>query len=167
MSFRLFSMLFLFLCAHSFIKVWGQEEGLASYYHSRFHGRKTASGQKYNKFELVAAHRTYPFGTYLRVTNLKNRHSVVVKVIDRGPFHRKRIIDVSDAAAEELGLKKHGLERVLIEEVPGPIDYRWLLEPLFIKEIPQLIPNDTVQPPYRMKINKIEYKYGKDIIGRR
>lgn len=103
-----------------------QEEGLASYYHERFHGRRTASGEIHRKDELVAAHRTYPFGTFLRVTNLKNMKSVVVCVTDRGPRKKKRIIDLSEAAAKELDFIKEGITRVRIEEVPGPFDPRYL-----------------------------------------
>ncbi len=103
-----------------------QEVGLASYYHERLQGKTTASGEIHMKDELVAAHRTYPFGTFLRVTNLKNMKSVVVCVTDRGPRKRKRIIDVSEAAAKELDFIKEGITQVRIEEVPGPFDPRYL-----------------------------------------
>ena len=81
--------------------IWAQEEGMASYYHSRFHGRKSSSGRVHSQDELVAAHRTHPFGTFLRVTNLANMNSVIVCVTDRGPHRRNRILDVSEAAAED------------------------------------------------------------------
>lgn len=103
-------------------KVRAQEEGLASYYHNRFHGRKAASGQTHDIGELVAAHRTHPFGTFLRVTNLSNMKRVIVCVTDRGPFRKGRIIDVSVGAAELLDFKKKGLARVRVEVVPSKTD---------------------------------------------
>lgn len=109
MPFRLVHILLLLVAFAGKGEVWGQEEGLASYYHNRFHGRKAASGRVHDADELVAAHRTYPFGTFLRVTNLANMKRVIVCVTDRGPFRKGRIIDVSVGAAELLGFKKKGL----------------------------------------------------------
>lgn len=106
--------------------IHGQEEGLASYYHNRFHGRKAASGYIHDNEDFVAAHRTLPFGTFVRVTNLKNMKSVVVSIMDRGPRRKSRIIDVSKSAAEALDFVKAGVTRVRIEVVPGPIDLRYL-----------------------------------------
>lgn len=88
--------------------------GKASYYHLRFSGRRTASGQRYDHDAMTAAHRTLPFGTSIRVTNVRNGKSVVVKVNDRGPFRKGRIIDVSGAAARALGLMQHGLVEVIL-----------------------------------------------------
>lgn len=105
---------------------YGQEEGLASYYHNRFHGRKAASGYIHDNDDFVAAHRTLPFGTFVRVTNLKNMKSVIVSIMDRGPRRKSRIIDVSKSAAEVLDFIKAGVTRVRIEVVPGPIDLRYL-----------------------------------------
>ena len=90
------------------------ETGLASYYASNLHGRSTASGEKYDENKLTAAHRTLPFGTRVRVTNQVNGKSVVVRVNDRGPFRRGRIIDVSKRAAEALGFVKQGVVRVSV-----------------------------------------------------
>lgn len=92
--------------------------GSASFYASKFHGRRTASGERFDSTALTAAHRTLPFGSRLRVTNVATGKSVVVRVNDRGPFHGSRIIDVSRAAADELGLvtRGHGtVEIALIE----------------------------------------------------
>lgn len=86
--------------------------GTASYYASQFHGRRTASGERFDMRALTAAHRTLPFGTRVRVTNPANGRSVVVRINDRGPFHRGRLIDVSHAAAERLGLVARGHGRV-------------------------------------------------------
>jgi len=91
------------------------QTGLASFYADRFHRRRTASGIPYDRNELVAAHRSFPFGTLLRVTNLANDRVVLVRVIDRGPFVRGRIIDLSRRAAEELGFIAAGVARVKIE----------------------------------------------------
>jgi rare lipoprotein A len=91
--------------------------GLASFYGSELHGRKTASGERFNKNALTAAHRAYPFGTTLRVTNLSNNRSVVVRVNDRGPFVRKRIIDVSYAAARSIGMVGRGVARVRVSRL--------------------------------------------------
>src|SRR5436309_5842983 len=85
-----------------------QLEGMASYYSGEFQGRKTSSGEVYDMHELTAAHRTLPFNTKVRVTNVENRKSVVVRVNDRGPFKNDRVIDVSLEAAKQLGLIENG-----------------------------------------------------------
>ncbi|MBN1413063.1 MAG: septal ring lytic transglycosylase RlpA family protein [Spirochaetales bacterium] len=92
------------------------EEGYASWYGPKFHGRKTASGEIYDMHKLTAAHKTLPFGTYVLVVNLENGFSVVVKINDRGPFVKGRIIDLSKAAAIEIGMIKSGTARVRIEK---------------------------------------------------
>ena len=90
---------------------------MASYYGSEFHGRRTASGTIYRKNEFTAAHRTLPFGTLVRVTNLDNGRTVVVRVTDRGPHRRGRIIDLSRRAAREIDMIRTGTARVRIEVV--------------------------------------------------
>ena len=95
------------------------EVGTASYYATRYHGRSTASGKRYDEDQWTAAHRTLPFGTRVRVTNLANRRSVVVTITDRGPFRRGRVIDVSKRAAIDLGFYRAGTARVRVEVVPG------------------------------------------------
>ncbi len=95
--------------------------GKASWYGGKFHGRKTASGERFNKNALTAAHRTLPFGTRVRVTNLSNQKSVVVRINDRGPFgRRERIIDVSEAAAGRLGMKRAGVARIRLQVLSRP-----------------------------------------------
>jgi rare lipoprotein A len=91
--------------------------GLASYYGHRFHGRITASGAPYDMHAMTCAHRTAPFGTKLRVTDLESGRSVVVTVTDRGPFRQGRIVDLSLAAAKRLGMLERGLARVRVEDV--------------------------------------------------
>ena len=86
--------------------------GTASYYGAKFQGRRTASGEKFDMHAMTAAHRTLPFGTLVEVTNPRNGKSVTVRINDRGPFHGNRILDVSRAAATELGLIQRGSGRV-------------------------------------------------------
>lgn len=90
-------------------------QGKASYYGSEFNGRKTANGEIYDETALTAAHRTLPFGTVLRVTNLQNGLSVIVRINDRGPFHPNRVIDVSKSAAEEIDLIRYGVADIEAE----------------------------------------------------
>lgn len=82
--------------------------GSASYYAAKFHGRRTASGERFDNDAMTAAHRTLPFGSRVRVTNVSTGRSVVVRINDRGPFTRGRMIDVSLAAAKDLGLIASG-----------------------------------------------------------
>jgi rare lipoprotein A len=87
------------------------QTGLLSYYAESFHGRLTASGEIFDKDALTAAHRSLPFHTRVKITNLENGRSVIVRINDRGPFLAERIVDVSPAAARELGLVERGLAR--------------------------------------------------------
>ncbi len=89
--------------------------GIASYYADKFHGRKTSSGEIYNKNFFTAAHRTLPFGTKVKVTNLKNSREVIVIINDRGPMITKRVIDLSRAAAEQIDMIYDGIVEVEIE----------------------------------------------------
>ncbi len=90
-------------------------EGVASWYGRELNGRRTASGERFNMKALTAAHKTLPFGTRLRVTDLATQKSVVVRVNDRGPFVRGRVLDLSYQAAKEIGLLARGHDRVKIE----------------------------------------------------
>jgi rare lipoprotein A len=91
-----------------------RQRGYASWYGKKFHGRKTANGERYDMFLMTAAHKNLPIPSYVRVTDLDNGKSVVVKINDRGPFHSDRIIDLSYAAAAKLGLIGHGTSMVEI-----------------------------------------------------
>jgi len=91
--------------------------GKASWYGRPFHKRLTASGERYNMYNMTAAHRTYAMNTILKVTNLKNKKSVRVRVNDRGPFYRSRDIDLSYGAAKKLGITQKGIGRVKIEVI--------------------------------------------------
>ncbi len=102
--------------AHGF-----RQRGVASWYGRRFHGQKTASGELYDMYAMTAAHPTLPIPSYVRVTNIANGRSVVVRVNDRGPFHSSRVIDLSYAAAYKLGFIQAGSARVQLESVqPAP-----------------------------------------------
>lgn len=92
-----------------------QNIGKASYYGIQYHGRPTSSGETYDMYAMTAAHPSLPFGTRIRVTNLQTGQSVIVRVNDRGPFKPGRIVDVSQAAAEQLGLLLNGTADVQID----------------------------------------------------
>src|SRR5262249_55668390 len=89
--------------------------GTASWYGQQFQGRQTASGEPFDMRDFTAAHHTLPLGTYVKVTNLKNGKSVVVRINDRGPYVEDRIIDVSYNAARALGFKERGVQKVRID----------------------------------------------------
>jgi rare lipoprotein A len=89
--------------------------GVASFYAARFQGKRTASGEKFDNSALTAAHKSLPFGSQVKVTNLRNGKSVVVRINDRGPYVRGRIIDLSKAAAKKIGLGRAGTARVKLE----------------------------------------------------
>lgn len=101
-----------------------KQHGKASYYSKKITGSRTASGQRLHHDSLVCAHRSYPFGTHLKVTNLSNNKTVIVKVIDRYPFGRGRIIDLSWAAAKKIGMLNQGVASVKVEMLENPIPYR-------------------------------------------
>ena len=96
------------------------ERGHASWYGAQFHGRRTASGENYDKYALTAAHKTLPFGTIVRVRSLALGREVDVRINDRGPFSPGRVIDVSQAAAEALGLTGAGVAEVSLNVANSP-----------------------------------------------
>ncbi|MCW3149808.1 septal ring lytic transglycosylase RlpA family protein [Stutzerimonas stutzeri] len=93
------------------------QQGKASYYARMHHGQRTANGERHDQTALVAAHRSLPFGTRVRVTNLANGRQVVVRINDRGPFRRGRIIDLSRAAAQQIDMIERGVVAVRIETI--------------------------------------------------
>jgi rare lipoprotein A len=112
-----FAITLLFLAATSFAQV---QTGKASFYADKFEGKPTASGEKYKHNKLTGAHKTLPFGTKVRITNVANNESVEVTINDRGPYVEDRIIDLSKAAAEKLGFVNQGLAEVKLEVIdPG------------------------------------------------
>ena len=107
-----------FLSLNAFSQDLGYEKvGIASFYANSCYGKKTASGEKLKKTLLTAAHKRFPFNALVEVTNLANRKSVIVRINDRGPYKKGRVIDLSEAAAKKLNLKKIGLVKVKIKIV--------------------------------------------------
>lgn len=100
------------------------ETGVASWYGEKFHGHLTSNGEIYDMYAMSAAHKNLPLPTYLKVTNLANQKSVVVRVNDRGPFHENRIIDLSYSAAYKIGMLQYGTAQVQIEAITDPIAYQ-------------------------------------------
>lgn len=92
-------------------KAW-DAKGVASWYGRQFHGRKTASGQRFNMHAMTAAHRTLPFGSIVKVSDPSTGKSVIVKITDRGPYHGRRIIDLSRGAAQKLGIIRAGTAKI-------------------------------------------------------
>ncbi|WP_018109798.1 septal ring lytic transglycosylase RlpA family protein [Bacteroides propionicifaciens] len=122
--------------------VFGQKEiGSASYYSNRLHGRKTASGELYNKELKTCAHPIHPFGTKLNIINPENGRRVVVRVNDRGPFHSNRIVDISYVAAKEIGLVGKGVSKVVIEVIKD-----------FSDKIPPTLPNIYIDWSYIQRL---------------
>lgn len=111
--------------------------GYASWYGRKFHGHQTSNGETYDMFKLTAAHKTLPIPSYVRVTNLENERSVIVRINDRGPFHDDRIIDLSYAAATLLGYAAQGTARVKVEAILPAQD---------APTTPVLVNNETTAP---------------------
>ena len=111
----------LTLLLFSFTALAQTQSGKASFYAMKFTGRKTASGEQLHHDSLTCAHRTYPFGTQLKVTNPANGKQVIVRVTDRGPYVKGRIIDLSVRAARELGIIAQGIAPVIVEHYSSPI----------------------------------------------
>ncbi|WP_210482935.1 septal ring lytic transglycosylase RlpA family protein [Microvirga antarctica] len=122
-----------------------KSEGLASWYGSNFHGRRTANGEVFDRGSVAAAHTTMPLPSYARVTNVQNGYSMIVRVNDRGPFHGNRIIDVSERAATALGFKNQGTARVRVDYVgrasTNGSDDRILLSSLRTDGLPAALTN--------------------------
>jgi rare lipoprotein A len=120
LSLAAFGLLLLAGCASdrtTLLQPGQGQEGLASYYGARHQGKRAASGERFDQHGLTAAHRTLPFGAEVRVTNLSNDQVVVVRINDRGPHARSRIIDLSRHAAQQLGMTDSGTARVRIERL--------------------------------------------------
>lgn len=101
-----------------------REEGRASWYGAKFHGHATSNGERFDMYQMSAAHKTLPLPTYLRVTNLENGKTAIVRVNDRGPFHEGRILDLSYAAAKKLGYSNRGTALVRLEAISVSPDGR-------------------------------------------
>jgi rare lipoprotein A len=96
------------------------EIGIASWYGAKFHGHLTSNGETYNMFGMTAAHKTLPLPSYVKITNLDNKQTAIVRVNDRGPFHHDRIIDLSYSAAHKIGMLKQGTARIQLELIQAP-----------------------------------------------
>ena len=120
MKYRIVFSICLFFWAFS--GLMAQQEGLATYYADKYHGKSTASGELYNMNAFTAAHRTLAFGSMVRVTRMDNGMSVIVRINDRGPFTQGRIIDLSRAAADELDMLRTGETRVRVVVLEGGVD---------------------------------------------
>lgn len=118
------------------------ERGIASWYGTKFHGRRTSSGEPYDMYQMTAAHKTLPLPTYARVTNLRNGRSIVVKINDRGPFHENRIIDLSYAAAKKLDIAQTGTGLVEVQAIdtgkPGATPMMVVNSPAAAQDNPDL-----------------------------
>ncbi len=113
----------MFFCILSVGSMRAQHyDGMASYYGPGFHGRKAANGSIFDMHSMTCAHKKYPFGTKLKVTNMKNGKSVIVTVTDRGPYSRGRVIDLSMGAAKEIDMMKNGVVPVSIEIADNDVD---------------------------------------------
>jgi rare lipoprotein A len=119
-----------------------RERGIASWYGSKFHGQRTSSGETYDMYAVTAAHKTLPLPSYARVTNLRNKRSIIVRINDRGPFHDIRLIDLSYTAAWKLGIVGEGtglVEVAFIEPgAPPPAIEAQKVAPPLIKGLPEL-----------------------------
>lgn len=121
-------------------------KGLASWYGRRFHGKRTSSGEPYDMYGMTAAHPTLPIPSYVRVTNLRNNKSVVVRINDRGPFHSARLIDLSYTAAYKLGIVQTGSGMVEVESI-NPLDSVANIDAKIDKPAePVALPADKVEP---------------------
>ena len=122
------------LCNIFTLTIQAQSDGKASYYSNGLHGRKMSNGERYDCNAFTCAHRTLPFGTRLKITNPRNGKSVIVRVTDRGPFVRGRVVDLSYAAARELGTLASGVAYVKVElvrketEIPFPSESTGIIE---------------------------------------
>ena len=123
----------LFTNNYSLLNAQGVQEGKASFYSKKFTGRRTANGERLHHDSLTCAHRTYPFGTMLKVTNPANGQSVIVRVTDRGPYVKGRIIDLSVRAAKEIGIISQGIAPVIVER--------------YSQSVIPFMPDDTIELP--------------------
>ncbi|EZQ18518.1 lipoprotein [Halopseudomonas bauzanensis] len=124
-----------------------RETGLASWYGTKFHGQLTANGESYDLYGMTAAHKTLPLPTYVRVTNVDNDRSIIVRVNDRGPFHSDRIIDLSYAGAVKLGFAEKGVARVRVEGI-DPVVWQQQNNPGYlVKAQPSTTPTAAAASP--------------------
>jgi len=126
------------------------ERGIASWYGEKFHGHKTSNGEVFDMYQVSAAHKSLPIPSFLRVTNLDNNRSIIVRVNDRGPFHDNRIIDLSYAAALKLGYADIGtarvqLDAIITEELSSGLEFRGNIEPRALPPVSRIFKNQYLQ----------------------
>lgn len=143
---RVCLILFWAVCCSIQVQAQKKQVGKASYYGKKAHGRTTSSGERYHTDSLTCAHRTYPFGTVLKVRDLKTDKEVFVRVTDRGPFSRGRVIDLSYAAAKELDMLSRGIAHVEIVKVEGDINIPYRMDGEL--DMPQLEVDDPLGNGY-------------------
>lgn len=143
----LFLLLLTLLATAARAQIRQTFQGNASYYSPRAHGHMTASGERYDKDGYTCAHRSLPFGTILRVTNLRNDSVVLVKVNDRGPFARTRVIDLSTAAARRLDIINHGVAHVKVEVMPSELEIWMERREYKLSELPDYMKEFQLDPP--------------------
>ena len=143
----------IFLLMFSALELFAQTAGNASYYSHRLKGRHTSDGAKYHPDSLTCAHKTFPFGTLLHVLNPKNGHEVIVKVTDRGPHTRNRLIDLSYSAAERLDILRAGIAKVIVTKID------LLPEPLRLIPVPKVFmpvsPFKYLKPELQKQLGRI------------
>ncbi len=142
--------LFTILFFISNLPILSQETGNASFYSKRMHGHRTSNGSRYHNDSLTCAHRTWPFGTLLLVVNPKNNYEVIVKVTDRGPHVRNRVIDLSYAAAEQLDIIRAGIAKVIVTKIDRLPLYMQLIP---IPIVPVVVKNAYVFKPEFLPIH--------------
>ncbi|HIG79713.1 MAG TPA: septal ring lytic transglycosylase RlpA family protein [Cycloclasticus sp.] len=135
------------------------QRGIASWYGTKFHGNKTSNGETYNMYAMTAAHKTLPIPSYVEVTDLDNGKKIVVRVNDRGPFHKGRIIDLSYAAATKLGTLKHGTSNVEIRVVKPRSNTTTTLESSPHQLIEQKPSNSVDKKPLLSPINSTNKEF--------
>jgi len=136
------------------------QTGIASWYGSKFHGRKTSNGEIYNMYAMTAAHKTLPMNTWVSVHNLKNNRKIVVRINDRGPFIRGRIIDLSYTGAKRIGIVDSGTVKVRITALGQATSYsKKTNNPVSFKPVNYWKGNFTVQVgAFQVKANAVKYK---------
>jgi len=136
------------------------QTGIASWYGGKFHGRKTSNGETYNMYAMTAAHKTLPVNTWVRVHNLENNREIVVRINDRGPFIRGRIIDLSYKGAQKIGIVRSGTAKVKITALGEASSYsKETSRPLSFKPVDYWKGNFTVQVgAFKVKTNAIKYR---------
>lgn len=157
----IWSLILFFAMVFSLHAQQAVTKGYASYYGNRSHGRGTASGARMNKHAMICAHRTYPFGTKLLVRNTRNGKEVVVKVIDRGPYSRKFIIDLSVGAAKALGFYKKGVAPVEISVADDNTPYVEEIDSISKDGSASASKRTTKKSHYRKGSKHRHYSHGK------